>query len=160
DTELGSIWSAPSAQSPNRMVVDASTAGMFPLATGDMATSHPGYALMRPAVAPVGMGMSALVLGWDGPTCIPPHLHTPSFAVTASVRCSVGTRTRSFTVNGTSGVTAPTQVRRPHAFGASTVLADGTVVVSGGIADGPWTAQNEMDVYTGTVSPTGDAMTS
>src|SRR5690348_460461 len=102
---------------------------MFP-GTGD----HPEYSLMRPAVAPIQNGASALVVGWYGPRCVPGMLTMPSYDLGASLRCSSGGGSRSFIVNGETGVTSMSTAH-VRAFAAATVLDDNIVMVASGVAN-------------------------
>lgn len=157
DTELAEVWRA-SATDPNGASTSAAEAPtMFPLQTAGTPVSRPEWSLTQPLLAPIMGGTHVLAVGWYGPLCGVGET-TPAFAgaVTPIERCAFA-RTRSFTIDVSTGLAVTTMTNNPHAFGASAVLDDGRVLVSGGISTLQWTATNTVDVFTGRLDATGAA---
>lgn len=120
----------------------------FPDSTG---TARPEFALFRPLAEVVGGGTHALVVGWYGPRCTA-GTGTAVFDA-ASPYCAYSPASmRSFTVNASTGVATTTILRNAHAFGASAVLSDGRVVITGGMSGLNFQAGNTIDVFTGMVA--------
>jgi len=106
--------------------------------------------LYRPIVESVGANAAALVLGWYGPWC-PPGMNAPTYTVDAtSVRCAFAIN-RAYTFDPTTNLATGTPSMRAHAFGASTRLDDGTIVVSGGVNDLTLEVNASIDMYGTTV---------
>jgi hypothetical protein len=94
----------------------------------------PQWNLYRPIVEAFGGGQAVLVLGWYGPWC-GGGTSTPTFTRDAdSERCPYGMN-RAFTFEVATNSAFGSQTTRPHAFGASARLDDGTVVVAGGLSE-------------------------
>ena len=158
NAELAEVWTVDDPAMPNGASTDATMGRSFPSVAGD---PRPELSLFAPAMAPVAGGASTIAVGWYGPVCDPAMPSAPVFAgsVAGAIRCdSSPTRTRSVTIDGASGIAAPTQVRNSHAFGRVAVLADGTVIVSGGAANPNWTGQSVMSVFSGSVDIMGAAL--
>ncbi|MCS6799917.1 MAG: hypothetical protein NZ898_15620 [Myxococcota bacterium] len=158
DEELAEIWEAAPGRPEGSVRPATETAFPHAAEMGSMGPPRPELGLWRPAVAPVGGGTHALVVGWYGPLCAPGST-TPRYFETGSADLprpcpapTMGMPTRSFTVDGESGATVPTRVHAPHGFAEVAVLDDGKVVVSGGIANTVWSRQAAIDVYSGQVS--------
>jgi hypothetical protein len=67
--------------------------------------------------------------------------------------------TRSFTVDGETGITVPVRLNGPHAFGAIAALDDGKIVVAGGISNIIWTRQASVEIFSGQVSAGSASLT-
>lgn len=106
--------------------------------------------LYRPIVETVGSNAAALVLGWYGPWC-PAGMNAPTYTTDdSSVRCAFAVN-RAYTFDPTTNIATGTPVMRPHAFGASTRLDDGTIVVSGGVSELTLEVNAAIDMYGTTV---------
>lgn len=156
DAALAEVWAPGGAADPVGSSQSASEAPyMFPSQVSGTPASHPEWSLVAPIVEPVGMGGShLLVVGWYGPWCMP-GTDTPTFAAPATSleRCGyTRSNLRSFTIDVDTGLAVATMTNNPHAFGASARLADGRILVSGGISSLQWMATNTVDVFTGAVS--------
>lgn len=165
NADLAEVWQT-SATDPLGSVMGATEVGQFPSSAAGVAEDRPEYALLRPQVAPVAEGSRALVLGWYGPSC-DPGVTTPRFsdpALPAELCNSPGTSgTRSFTVNGATGLATPTMAR-PRAMGAIAETwcfrsdrAERYQVATGGAANTTWVSQNNIDVFDGMVEASGAA---
>ncbi len=162
DAQLAEIWSAD-GEDPNGASASASGISQFPSATSGVVESHPEYSLVRPLVAPVNGGARALVSGWYGPQC-EPGTTAPVFASATSEYCnSPATGSRSFTIDGTSGLAAST-VTGSRSFGAVAELGcfrpgrdERYIAMTGGIANAIWTPQASIDLFSGEVDGTGAA---
>ncbi len=172
---LAEVWSA--GADPNGSVAVASDATEFPAASAGMVVEEPRYGLVRPTVAAVDGGNRALAVGWYGTQC-EVGMTTPVFfedGVTELCNSpgAGGART-SFTVSR-SGVTTGTGAR-PRAFGAAARLwsrpnetnvqdnpfvsqRTGEVAFVGGIANIAFSGQASIELFTGRVSSTGEAIT-
>ncbi len=165
NADLAEVWMG-SATDPNGAVTVATELGQFPSSAAGVAEDHPEYAFLRPLVASVNEGTRALVLGWYGPVC-DPGASTPRFsdpALPGELCNSPGTTgTRSFTVNGASGLATSTMAR-PRAMGA---LAESGcfqpnrderyLFATGGATNTSWVSQNNIDVFDGLVDGSGAA---
>jgi len=151
--DLAEIWtpSAPTMPSPNGSTTPAAGGTSFPSSTGT-AEDHPDYSLLRPNVAPLAGGSHALVVGWLGARCNASGVAFSDDAAGAGTAYCDAAATRNFTVDGMTGRTARTMLGAEHAFAASAVLDDGTVVVTGGIRSLLFEIQDQVDVLTGMVS--------
>lgn len=111
------------------------------------------YDLVRPNVAAVDDGASALVLGWLGPRCRAGEVDPIYPGAEAVELCGhTGGPLRGHTINGLTGATLGTDTVGPHAFGASVTLGDGRVALSGGIASIIWNNNQVIEVFDGTVA--------
>ncbi|MCB9593222.1 MAG: hypothetical protein H6719_10860 [Sandaracinaceae bacterium] len=164
---LADVWEAE--DDANGATRPASMDSEFPSATAGTAEDHPEYSLIRPAVVAVGGGSSALVLGWYGAQCEPMMSAERFFdpaTTTETCNSPMSPATRSFTVDGDTGLTAATDAR-PQAFAQVAVTEDfdpdredgfrRRVVVLGGIANSTWSAQRSAEVFTGGVDSSGEA---
>ncbi len=162
NAELADVWTPdPDGANPNGSVVPANTPpSAFPNPNAARASdAHPEYALVRPVVAALGDGAYALVTGWYGPRC-PLNMFTvpPIFETSMTSICAVGrgpgNPDRSFTVANADGGTNRTQPPSGtrHAFGEAVTLADGRVLVVGGVEDEIFTPIAQTVVYTGVMS--------
>ena len=121
---------------------------------------RPRFSLLRPQVAPLDNGSTALVSGWYGPRC-PVAADPPYFppAGEQGVACpkTSGSAFRNFTVSIDDGATTDWQASssRFQSFGATAILADGRVVVSGGIRDGDPITTNDLSIYRALSADTG-----
>lgn len=151
---LAEIWT-PSDDVLSGVTQPATTAANFPApvdgGTG-MKPERPRFSLMRPQVAPLGGGSMAMVNGWYGPRC-PTATEAPYFPPMGElgVICpkSNGANFRNFTVAAEDGTTVDWQASssRFQSFGAVAVLADGRVVVTGGIEDEALITSNDLSIY-------------
>lgn len=109
-------------------------------------TGAPQWDLIRPIVESAANGRGALVLGWYGPWCAS-GTDTPSYAeVGAGQRCGyAANRAYTFEVATNRATASPSM--RPHALGASTVLDDGSVVVTGGLSGLTLETNGTIDAY-------------
>ncbi|MBX7197557.1 MAG: hypothetical protein K1X94_36260 [Sandaracinaceae bacterium] len=123
--------------------------GMATSANIMTAAGSPQWNLYRPIVEPVGNGLGALVLGWYGPWCAT-GTNTPTYATDDVVRCAYAVN-RAFTFEVASNRATGTATMRQHAFGASTRLDDGTIVVSGGVSELTLDVNNTIDMYGTTI---------
>ncbi len=145
NADLAEVWT-PDPTNVNGGIEPASAATSYPGA-GD----HPEYALTAPSVAAVGDGAShALVVGWIGPRCMS-GARMPLFGG-ADLCPSMGGAPRSQTVAGDTGETVGFDTDSPHGFAGIAALDDGSVAVTGGIANLLWTRQPSIEVFTGEVS--------
>jgi hypothetical protein len=109
-------------------------------------TGSPQWDLYRPIVETVGGGQGALVLGWYGPRC-PAGTNMPTFTPDEDAqRCAYGVN-RAFTFEVATNRATGTATMRQHAFGASTRLDDGTIVVSGGVSELTLDVNGSVDYY-------------
>lgn len=163
--QLAEVWETSPAD-PNGTIELATDGREFPSSAPATLQDHPEYALIRPMVASVESGSRAVVLGWLGAQC-DVGMNTPRFFSTGAPGeyCNAPTSpvTRSFTVNASTGITTPTEVRS-NSFGALGEFTDfegapssRRIVVTGGIANGTWTAQPGADIFTGGVDASGAA---
>ena len=143
--ELAEIWT-PDPTAANGSVENATTTS-YPGA-GD----HPEFALLGPSVAAIGTsGDHALVVGWMGPSCMPGG-SVPDFAGTELCPSMGGGPPRSHSVDGATGDVLGAATNSPHALAGAATLDDGSVVISGGIANLLWTAQPSIELFTGRIS--------
>jgi hypothetical protein len=109
-------------------------------------TGSPQWNLYRPIVETVGSGQGALVLGWYGPWC-PAGMNTPTFTPdTDAQRCAYAVN-RAFTFEVATNRATGTASMRQHAFGASTRLDDGSIVVTGGVSELTLDVNGSVDYY-------------
>jgi len=142
--DLAEIWT-PDPTTANGGVEAATSTG-YP-GSGD----HPEYGLLGPSVAAVGGADShAVVVGWVGPRCMAGGT-MPVFGG-AELCPSMGGPARSQTVDGATGDTASVATNSPHGFAGIASLDDGSVAVTGGIANLLWTRQPSIEIFTGEVS--------
>ncbi len=154
NADLAEIWTV-SDDVLSGVTVPATTAANFP-APEDAGTmtkpDRPRFSLLRPQVAPLGGGRVAMVNGWYGPRC-PTATEAPYFppAGEFGVLCpkSSGADFRNFTVDADDGTTVEWQASssRFQSFGAVAVLADGRVVVTGGVEDEALITSNDLSIY-------------
>lgn len=143
---LAEVWRAGTGS--DRIGTTAAPTG-FPDAAG---TDRPGFSLFRPNVELISDGAFALVLGWMGPTCDAGGT-TPSYAASATTLCPYDPAgALTYTVAAATGVATPTMTRNGHALGASALLGDGRVVVTGGFDSLALAARNTVELFTGDVS--------
>lgn len=162
DAQLAEIWSAE-GEDPNGTSASASGISQFPSAISGVVESHPEYSLVRPLVASVGGGTRALVSGWYGAQC-EPGTTAPVFASGTAEYCnSPATGSRSFTIEGTSGLAAST-VTASRSFGAVAELGcfrpgrdERYIAMTGGVANAIWTPQASIDLFSGEVDAMGAA---
>ncbi len=170
NTQLAEVWA--SDDTDNGAVQPATDVGEFPNAVEGGAEEHPEYSLIRPLVASVDSGTRALVLGWYGPRCLPSMSDEVFFdSVVATEVCNspMPPRTRSFTVEVGTGLTARTEVR-PQAFAALAYTEDfyrdtsaeappfrTRTIALGGVANSTWSGQRSAEVFTGAVGASGAA---
>ncbi|MCS6856485.1 MAG: hypothetical protein NZM37_02120 [Sandaracinaceae bacterium] len=134
DAELAEIW------------VEGGGAGMTTSAMIMTATGAPQWNCYRPRVETVGAGGGVLVVGWYGPWCMR-GMSTPLFDPPANaVRCRFAPN-RAYTFDASTNRAVGTAAMKGHAFGASTRLDDGTIVVSGGFSDLTLAAENAVVFY-------------
>ncbi|MBO6940814.1 MAG: hypothetical protein JJ863_37915 [Deltaproteobacteria bacterium] len=151
--DLAEIWTA-SDMVLTGVTQPATTAANFPAAPdGAMVKpDRPRFSLMRPQVAPLAGGSMAMVNGWYGPRC-PTATESPYFPPDGElgVICpkSSGADFRNFTIAADDGTTVDWQASssRFQSFGAVAVLADGRVVVTGGIEDEALITSNDLSIY-------------
>ena len=152
NSDLAEIWE-PVEGDPNG-AVQVATETPFPNDVATDETPRPEYSLIAPSVAAVGGGTHALVGGWLGPRCMPGDT-TPVFPdmpdASGTELCGHTGDTRSFAVDGMTGVTRKAVIAGSHAFGAMTTLDDGTVVWSGGIQSIVWNRESMIELFTGEV---------
>ena len=164
NADLADVWAPdPDTADPNGSASPANTPpSLFPNpSAATAADEHPEYALLRPAVAALSDGAFALVTGWYGPRC-PQNMFTapPVFEAGPTSICAAGRSAsnpdRSFTVANADGATVRTQPPSGtrHAFAEAVPLADGRVVVVGGVEDEIFTPITQTVVYTGVSSGT------
>lgn len=153
NAELAEIWT-PSDDVLSGVTVPATTAAGFPAPDeGGMKPEEPRFSLLRPQVAPLAGGRVALVNGWYGPRC-PSATEAPFFPPDgdAGVPCPKSTGPmdfRNFTVDADDGTTVEWQTpsSRFQSFAAVAVLADGRVLVTGGIEDEALITSNDLSIY-------------
>ncbi len=129
--DLADVWH-PEGPSSGR-VEDAAASTAFPGV--DEAAAR---ALLAPTLLPLDGGARVGVAGWYGPRCLAGDAEgAPTFdAEAATVRCAPGGGgERAFVVTAGTGTTLanPTPPAARQSFGAAAVLADGQVLVSGGV---------------------------
>jgi hypothetical protein len=152
--DLAEIWTV-SEDVLTGVTVPATTAANFP-APEDPDTmikpDRPRFSLLRPQVAPLAGGRMAMVNGWYGPRC-PTATEAPYFPPEGEqgVICpkTSGADFRNFTVDADDGTTVEWQASssRFQSFGAVAVLADGRVVVTGGVEDEALITSNDLSIY-------------
>jgi hypothetical protein len=135
DAELADVWL------PGAMPIGSATSANIMTPAG-----APQWSLYRPLVETLGNGAGALVVGWYGPFCAP-GTNTPTYAVADdSVRCAYGMN-RAYTFDPTTNRATGTASMRQHAFGASTRVDDGSVVVTGGVSELTLDVNNSIEIY-------------
>lgn len=138
DDDLADLWNG------------SGSAPLGTVATAGISTSSgsPQWSLLRPLVETVGDGAGALVVGWYGPSCTG---GVPSYAFDeTSTLCDFGAG-RSFTFDPSTGRATSTSVERGHAFGASTRLDDGTIVIAGGLESLDLSTSSSIEMFGTTV---------
>ncbi|GAB4113179.1 MAG: hypothetical protein OHK0013_48760 [Sandaracinaceae bacterium] len=139
------------AASSDGGLADVWLPGMTPIGTATSAnimttTGAPQWNLYRPLVETVGNGVGALVVGWYGPYCASGS-STPTYVVDdTTVRCGYAMN-RAYTFDPTTNRATGTASMRQHAFGASTRLDDGSIVVTGGVSDLSLDVNNSVEIY-------------
>lgn len=154
NADLAEIWTE-SDDVLSGVTVPATTAANFP-APEDADTmtkpDRPRFSLVRPQVAPLAGGRVAMVNGWYGPRC-PTATEAPYFPPDGEVGVlcpkTSGADFRNFTVDSDDGTTVEWQASssRFQSFGAVAVLADGRVVVTGGVEDEALITSNDLSIY-------------
>jgi hypothetical protein len=161
DLELAEVWSSTASDPDGTSVSAAMPPRMFPRQLSGAAASHPEWALYRPVAERVGDDEHALIVGWYGPSCALGSMvaATPIFAGAGETeRCAYArSQLRSFVIDGTTGLAAPTMGLNGHALGASATLDDGRVVITGGISSLAWDSNPFIDLYTGELAAGGTA---
>jgi hypothetical protein len=145
DGELAEVW-APSPSDPNGAVESAADAG-FP-----GTPNRPELSLLAPSVASIA-GTHAVVVGWMGARCAT-GTSTPAFPATpdgaGTELCGpMGGAPRSFTLDGSTGAATGVTLNAPHAFAGMATLEDGSIAVTGGIANLQWSRQQSIEIFTG-----------
>lgn len=165
NAQLAEIWT-PSPTDPNGEIRAASEAGQFPSSASGGEEERPEYALLRPLVGPVAEGARALVIGWLGPRCevgsTSPRFDDGAVPVELC-GAPTGAATRSFTVNDTTGVAAPTPTRS-RALGALAELrcfrpsrTERHLMATGGSSSASWIPQGNVDLFDGGLDSAGAA---
>ncbi len=135
DVNLADVWL------PSAMPIGSTTSANIMTITGS-----PQWSLYRPIVETVGNGLGALVLGWYGPMC-PAGMNVPTYAIDdTSVPCAYGMG-RAYTFDPATNRATGTAYMRQHAFGASSRLDDGTIVVTGGASELTLEVNNSIEMY-------------
>ena len=159
NASLAEVWE-PTVGDPNGVTTPASEVSNYPDPSVGNLMPRPYYNLLRPDVAPLNNGTHGLVSGWFGPRCAPEST-VPAFPseLEAQEACGHdGGPPRGHTIAAATGLTLGTSTTQPHAFGASTALDDGAVVISGGLASIIWNATPVMEIFTGAIDSTGIAL--
>ncbi|MAQ14843.1 MAG: hypothetical protein CMN30_08610 [Sandaracinus sp.] len=146
--QLAEVW-APDEESLSGVTTPATDLPGFPTEAAEgVKEDRPRFSLLRPQVAPLDGGSTALVSGWYGPRC-PSATEQPAFDGAVMCPKTTGSFFRNYTVNIDTGATVDWQASssRFQSFGATAVLLDGRVVVSGGIQDGQAITTNYLSIY-------------
>lgn len=157
--DLAEVWQV--GTDPNGAVTLATDTD-FPNSAPMAMEVHPEYSLLRPLAATIDGGR-VLVIGWYGAQCEPMTTSTRFVdGATPTEFCDPPTSaSRSYTVDPSSGRTAPTPVET-RSFGAIAQFEefDGTpshIVATGGIANAAFATQSQMDFFDGQVDTPGAA---
>lgn len=149
--DLGERW-RPAAGDGHGTVANADNT-FFPNFTGGDTAARPEYGFFRPTAEALGADSAyAIVVGGVGPLCAPGQ-RTASYPSMDGMLelspCPDGEgRPNAFLMDNGSGATRPVNLQAAHAFGASTRLDDGRVVVTGGTFGLSWAGVLDMEVLT------------
>lgn len=143
--DIAEVWTSTAA-APNGTT--AAATGTF---TAAAMVTHPEFSLARATAIPLDAS-HALIVGWYGPSCdttaTPP---APSFAGTALCDAdppsTMALTSRSFTLDGMTGVATRTVTRNHHALTAGVRMSDGSALVAGGIGSLTLVANNTTDHF-------------
>jgi hypothetical protein len=143
--DVAELWRAGTGSDVIGSSLPATMSG-FP---GTPSMPRPEFSLFRPLVERINEGRHAVVVGWYGPRCT---AGSPAFDAASPYCPYAAASLRSFTIDASTGAATPTMVRNAHAFGASAVLDDGRVVITGGVLGLNFQAGNTIDVFSGAVA--------
>ncbi|MGE0790650.1 MAG: hypothetical protein AB7S26_33560 [Sandaracinaceae bacterium] len=171
--DLADVWTED-PDDPAGTLAPATAETEFPNASTGVTRDEPRFALTRPLAAAVDHGGRALFVGWLGPRCLPMDT-APTFVdtfgtVTEPCNPLGAAMQTSFTI-AESGVTTPTDTlprsygalahlwTRPNATDAFTSEPAADVAMTGGISSLTYGAQVGIEVFSGQISSTGEALT-